>query len=301
MFINAVFVMGLIFGIALCFVVIPYKLFFTLTKSPFIDGLISSIFYGYLLAILTVYLWYISAIILLIIGFCLMGKTENPKAKKVIMGVFVVLAIVISIIGINIRKDSKNSQDEQDEAYQEYNEDYDEDENYDEDTEYNAAEENYASNDENTDIVNSDDLDSSYDYDELGDENNDSDGDESDQNNQDGISEELTQIEETAQELQNKLQNDSLSNSEMLQVSAELYELWDDELNMLWARLKNTLDSDSMDRLTKEERAWIKEKEQKIKEAGSELESASEQSLVENTEGADLTRERVYELAEYLK
>lgn len=61
------------------------------------------------------------------------------------------------------------------------------------------------------------------------------------------------------------------------------------------------LDADAMEALTKEERAWVQEKEKQVKDAGSEWEGGSGQPLAENTEAANLTRERVYVLAEYLK
>ena len=56
-----------------------------------------------------------------------------------------------------------------------------------------------------------------------------------------------------------------------------------------------------MEALTKEERAWVQEKEKQVKDAGSEWEGGSGQPLAENTEAANLTRKRVYVLAEYLK
>ena len=85
------------------------------------------------------------------------------------------------------------------------------------------------------------------------------------------------------------------------EASAEEYELWDDELNQIWARLKETLDEDTMKKLTEEERQWVAEKEAAIKEAGAECEGGSMQPMLENLKGAELTRERVYELADMLK
>lgn len=87
----------------------------------------------------------------------------------------------------------------------------------------------------------------------------------------------------------------------MNQLSSELYALWDDELNSIWKRIKNKLDADAMEALTKEERAWVQEKDKQVKDAGSEWEGGSGQPLAENTEAANLTRKRVYVLAEYLK
>ena len=56
-----------------------------------------------------------------------------------------------------------------------------------------------------------------------------------------------------------------------------------------------------MEELTKEEREWIKWKDQEVKAAGKEMEGGSMQPLLENDKAAELTRERVYKLAERLK
>jgi uncharacterized protein YecT (DUF1311 family) len=107
----------------------------------------------------------------------------------------------------------------------------------------------------------------------------------------------LAGIEKKAKRLQDKLQSGDLTQGEMNQLSAKLYKLWDDELNDIWGRL----DEDTKSELLQEERDWIKEKEKKIKEAGKEWEGGSGQPLAENQEGADLTRDRVYKLADYLR
>ena len=87
----------------------------------------------------------------------------------------------------------------------------------------------------------------------------------------------------------------------MNQLSKELYLLWDNELNSLWSRLKEKLDADAMKQLTDEEREWIQWKDLEVKAAGSEAEGGSLQPLLENDRAAELTRNRVYELAERLK
>ena len=115
------------------------------------------------------------------------------------------------------------------------------------------------------------------------------------------IDAELRELENKAQVINDQLEDGSLSQGDMNQLSAELYALWDDELNSIWKRIKNKLDADAMEALTKEERAWVQEKEKQVKDAGSEWEGGSGQPLAENTEAANLTRKRVYVLAEYLK
>ncbi|MCI6243860.1 MAG: DUF1311 domain-containing protein [Agathobacter sp.] len=115
------------------------------------------------------------------------------------------------------------------------------------------------------------------------------------------LNKELAALEEKAQEMNDRLQSGELSQIEMNRLSGELYKLWDDELNSLWGRIKKKLGSEEMQKLTEEERAWIKWKEQAVKDAGSEMEGGSMQPLLENDKAAEVTRERVYELAGWLK
>ncbi len=109
---------------------------------------------------------------------------------------------------------------------------------------------------------------------------------------------ELASVEEQAAALQNRIQNEELTQGELNTLTAELYQLWDTELNQIWGRLKDTLDEEAMKKLTEEERNWIIEKEQQVKEAGTEYEGGSMQSMVENQKAAELTKARIYELVE---
>ena len=111
----------------------------------------------------------------------------------------------------------------------------------------------------------------------------------------------LDETEQKAAAIEERLNSENLTQVELNELSEELYTLWDTELNVVWKQLKNTLDSDTMSELTTQEKEWIQEKEQKVQAAGAEYEGGSIQPLVMNTEGADLTKARVYELVEYLK
>ena len=71
------------------------------------------------------------------------------------------------------------------------------------------------------------------------------------------IEAELRELENKAQVINDQPEDGSLSQGDMNQLSAELYALWDDELNSIWKRIKNKLDADAMEALTKEERAWV--------------------------------------------
>ena len=56
-----------------------------------------------------------------------------------------------------------------------------------------------------------------------------------------------------------------------------------------------------MDKLTQEEKKWISNKENAIEQAGLEYDGGTMRPMVENQTGADLTKQRVYELSQYLK
>lgn len=113
------------------------------------------------------------------------------------------------------------------------------------------------------------------------------------------IKEKIQEAETKAAELEQKLQ-DAQNQADLNTISGEMYTVWDDALNAVWAILKENLDEESMKALTEEERDWISEKEAEVKEAGAEVEGGSMYAMIVNQRAAKLTRERVYELAEYL-
>lgn len=81
---------------------------------------------------------------------------------------------------------------------------------------------------------------------------------------------------------------------------AELYEIWDKELNIVWGYLKNTLDSATMDQLTNVQVEWIKEKEQAMAQIEEDFNGGSGTYAAVYGEGYERTRTRTYELAEML-
>ena len=111
----------------------------------------------------------------------------------------------------------------------------------------------------------------------------------------------LARTEEQAALLEASLQNDPfLTQGDMNQKTNELYILWDSVLNTPWQGLKRLLDEDAMAALTVEERAWIKEKERAVEEAGAGSEGGSIQPMLMNDTAAEMTKARVYELMELL-
>lgn len=117
----------------------------------------------------------------------------------------------------------------------------------------------------------------------------------------DGVVKGLVETLNQASSLEDRLEKGNLTQSEMNELSQELYTLWDTQLNTTWKQIKDKLDADAMEKLRVEERAWIKERDQKIKEAGEEYAGGSVQTMVMNMKGAELTKDRCYELFEYLR
>ncbi len=110
----------------------------------------------------------------------------------------------------------------------------------------------------------------------------------------------ITHAEEASASLEESLQNGSMSQADMNQTYLEIYTIWDETLNQVWSILKENLDEESMANLTADERAWIEEKEQAVQEAAAEYEGGTMQPLAANSTAAEMTKERVYELAKYV-
>lgn len=130
---------------------------------------------------------------------------------------------------------------------------------------------------------------SSYLIDEIKEENTELD-----------LTAEVGEIEKQYEEMKHRLKNDDLNQLDMNFLAKDIYVLWDDEINKIWGYLKDMLNKEAMDQLTTEQREWITKKENEIKEAGSLYEGGSIQPMIEFLKGAELTRDRVYELMELL-
>jgi len=111
---------------------------------------------------------------------------------------------------------------------------------------------------------------------------------------------ELAAIEEKSAVFDSILSGD-LSQTEYNEYTNWQYILWDKELNSIWSRLKNKMAEGDFAKLTEEQRTWISDKEAAIADAGKEYEGGTMQPMAENMKGTELTKERVYKLAEYLK
>lgn len=124
--------------------------------------------------------------------------------------------------------------------------------------------------------------------------------DSSQQNLSEIIAMQISYAEEREKEIEKK-QKEAVTQMDMNITAAEMYQLWDDTLNIVWGLLEANLDKADMEILRKEEREWIAAKDAEVQTAGQECEGGSIQPSVEATTAADLTKARVYELAEYAK
>ena len=94
-------------------------------------------------------------------------------------------------------------------------------------------------------------------------------------------------------ELEQQLQDATLSQEERETKAEELYQVWDNELNEVWDALNRLLSPEDMEVLTAEELEWIAWKEEQAALAGAGMAGA--------LRAAELTRERVGVLEEYLE
>ena len=116
----------------------------------------------------------------------------------------------------------------------------------------------------------------------------------------DAFAEYMASVERQAEQTEAALQ-EATTQMEMSSHAAALYTLWDDALNYLWAELKPLLPEDEFSKILDEQLVWITNKEAAIAEAGKQFEGGSAYSMAVSIQGAQITKERVYELYELLK
>lgn len=126
--------------------------------------------------------------------------------------------------------------------------------------------------------------------------------DSSQQSLSERIAMEISAAEEQEAEVDKKIeqmQEEAVTQSEMNETAEETYKLWNDTLNVVWGLLEANLNEADMEVLRKEEREWIAFKDAEVQAAGEENGGGSLQPLLEAMKAAELTKARVYELAEY--
>ena len=111
------------------------------------------------------------------------------------------------------------------------------------------------------------------------------------------VQSELSNLEQQTITIDNNFYN-CQSTLEYNQNSSKLFQLWDDYINVLWGYLKNNLSESEFNALKQEQIDWIVAKEKAIEEAGNY--DGSGRILDMNMTGFEWTKQRVYELVEYL-
>lgn len=104
-----------------------------------------------------------------------------------------------------------------------------------------------------------------------------------------------SRMEKLEKEMQSKL--DSGVTSEMVNANNELYEAWDKELNKVYKLLMEKLPTDRKEKLKKDQRAWVKIKEEKANEAAKEADGGTLAGVLYSGTATGLTKDRAIELA----
>ena len=115
------------------------------------------------------------------------------------------------------------------------------------------------------------------------------------------VDDRLSSAKYSEKELLKKLEKDDIEQWEMNEIAAQIYQIWDDELNWIWDEMGARLDASVMGSLQNEQREWLAKRENEMRKAGAEFEGGSMQPTVEYNAGSEMTEKRAYELANYLR
>ena len=107
-------------------------------------------------------------------------------------------------------------------------------------------------------------------------------------------------VEPYAAELETEITSGEFDQWACEEKAARMYELWDGQLNELWDCLGQRLDPADMEALTAEELEWISWKEEQVTQAGAGPHEGYSQAAAEDMAAAELNRDRVYELLDWL-
>ena len=110
----------------------------------------------------------------------------------------------------------------------------------------------------------------------------------------------ISSAETRSKELEAALES-AQTQTDMNITSGELYNVWDEAINSVWQILRETMGERDFDLLLDQQLLWIERKEIDIQAAAAEYQGGSMAALVANQKATELTRARVYELAEYLE
>lgn len=117
----------------------------------------------------------------------------------------------------------------------------------------------------------------------------------------DKIMEDLEKVKEETDEYEESLKSGLLSQIEMNQTSQTIFTCWDNELNSIWNDIKLYLPEEEYNQVLSEQREWIQKKDAKAEADAADCEGGSLYPTIYYGSEAESTRERCYELVEYLK
>lgn len=114
------------------------------------------------------------------------------------------------------------------------------------------------------------------------------------------IRDSLEWMEDSAASIKTELTGGTLTQAEQEEWADSLAELWGGALDDLWGCLEQRLDPAELEPLAVEQTAWISWKEEQVTQAGAGLHEGYSQAAAEDMAAAELTRDRVYELLDWL-
>ena len=89
---------------------------------------------------------------------------------------------------------------------------------------------------------------------------------------------------------------DTITTKDMRHSSGSQYKFWDDALNEIYKELQKTLPSSDMEKLKKEELAWISKKESDAKDSADKVKGGTLEPVYYYLSLTDSTKKRCYEL-----
>ena len=114
------------------------------------------------------------------------------------------------------------------------------------------------------------------------------------------IRDSLEWMEDSAASIKTELTGGTLTQAEQEEWADSLAELWGEALDDLWGCLEQRLDPAELEPLAVEQTAWISWKEEQVTQAGAGLHEGYSQAAAEDMAAAELNRDRVYELLDWL-
>lgn len=114
------------------------------------------------------------------------------------------------------------------------------------------------------------------------------------------IEADIEELERKEAELVEKSNTDGVTQTEMNMYASQIYELWDNELNQIWDMLSDYMTETEFEALKIIQNEWIKERDKQMEEAAAENGGGSLAPMLKATTGAELTKEKVLELAKII-